>query len=222
MTASAFETSVACADGRKSRHQAAFWAGIVLLAALLPALAFGQRRATPRRNPPTRPVPPAAEEALKAVRDPRKLAELARGLAGEPDPDVRAAIVIALSSQPDEERRPALVEALADPSADVRAAAVGGLGRLGTDAAFDGIERRLLNDPNAGVKMAACFWLGRSRQERRVDALGVGLIDPDPNVRLEAAEALGFIGGGRAQDLLRGAVDDPDPRVRESARRHLP
>ncbi len=134
-----------------------------------------------------------------------------------------------------------LVRAASHPSADVRRSSLTALASTG-DPRVAGPLALALDDPDAGVRLAALRGLARSRVdagffESRVDEL---LRDADPNVRAEAASMTGerglgilatMIGSAQEQDavaalrvapakLLDRAIERvqaPAPRVRAAA-----
>lgn len=78
--------------------------------------------------------------------------------------------------------------------------------------------RRLLHDPDAGVRATALGALARCSALAHDDLAGaVG--DPDPAVRRRAAEVVAELtGGGAAVDVaIVGLLDDPDATVVETA-----
>jgi HEAT repeat protein len=81
-----------------------------------------------------------------------------------------------------------------------------------------------LRHPDAEVRTAAVWWLGRARERSRVPAIVHALADGDPAVRREAAVALGRL--GVSSDAVRAALyrtagADEDESARWAASRAL-
>ncbi|HEY7509281.1 MAG TPA: HEAT repeat domain-containing protein [Vicinamibacteria bacterium] len=120
--------------------------------------------------------------------------------------------------------RAAAVAMLADPSPTVRregASVLGGLGPAPADPAL----LALLRDPEAGVRQAAAYSLGRSfvEADRAVAerALSAALEDRSPLVREAAVFALAAVKGPLAERRLREALRDPSAAVRHTATERL-
>jgi hypothetical protein len=79
--------------------------------------------------------------------------------------------------------------------------------------------RDLLDDPDAGVKVAALSDLAAFQEEdpKDVPLFVQALSDPRPDVKIAAATVLGRYHDASAIDALVKALDDPSPRVREAA-----
>jgi len=104
----------------------------------------------------------------------------------------RRRAVLALSQSPAETAWPALEAALADPSDDVRHAAVVVIGRLNLDQAHDELLKpRILDSPDANLRWAAVTALGRMGETRDIIPLTRMLQDGDWLVRNEARKVLG-------------------------------
>jgi len=143
-------------------------------------------------------------------------------------PAVRSRALTALSSaRPDVAARwlPSVERMLGDPSADVRAAAVGALAAIrGEDAA--GFARPLIDDPDPRIAgTAAVVLAGSSKEQDREDA-EAALVRIAGDTRSEAAAArrdlaaaLGRLAHPGLRPLLIPLLYDPDRSVAEEALR---
>lgn len=77
--------------------------------------------------------------------------------------------------------------------------------------------RRLVSDPDAGVRRRAALAVGRVRLHEGITTLTPLLSDPDADVRASAAFSLGVIGHADAAAPLRAALADDAPMVRGRA-----
>lgn len=77
--------------------------------------------------------------------------------------------------------------------------------------------RRLVTDPDAGVRRRAALAVGRVHLHDGIAVLTPLLSDPDADVRASAAFAMGLIGHPDAADALRTALADTAPLVRGRA-----
>ncbi|SRR5579875_86054 len=104
---------------------------------------------------------------------------------------------------------------LQDPHADVRATALGALGRMGALGERD-LERGLA-DPDPGVRRRSAT-LAAKAPGARPEPLLEALADPEPGVAEAAAWALGELRETRAlSELSLMATSHPDPLCREAA-----
>ncbi|MEX2261896.1 MAG: PVC-type heme-binding CxxCH protein [Bryobacteraceae bacterium] len=109
---------------------------------------------------------------------------------------------------------PALRDLLASSkSAEVRAAAVFALGRIGARGAV----REALNDPDFVVQVAAARMIGLARDGAATGRLMELARRAHPAARRQAATALGQIGDARAAAALIAASGDPEDRFVEHA-----
>lgn len=165
-----------------------------------------------------------------ARQDPSRALPLLLGAAEYPDPFVRAHVArMAGRLAATEPRvRPLLRRLAADPSANVREAALSGITALpGPEA--DSILVAQLADPDPQlVRTAAQLLAGRSASPERTEALfraldfftsGRRATDRDP--RLAVLDRLGEVWDGTEADVQRldPWVSDPDPRVATAAAR---
>ena len=165
-----------------------------------------------------------------ARQDPSRALPLLLGAAEYPDPFVRAHVArMAGRLAATEPRvRPLLRRLAADPSANVREAALSGITALpGPEA--DSILVAQLADPDPQlVRTAAQLLAGRSASPERTEALfraldfftsGRRATDRDP--RLAVLDRLGEVWDGTESDVQRldPWVSDPDPRVATAAAR---
>jgi HEAT repeat protein len=104
---------------------------------------------------------------------------------------------------------------LTDEDARVRAQSVAVMGSIGGKKVTDALISVLQNDTDAGVRMAAAFWLGSKKSVTPIAALEKAMLeDGNDNVRVQAAQALKTIG---ARSSLRKASNDKDKRVKKLA-----
>ena len=108
-----------------------------------------------------------------------------------------------------------------DPDAEVRAAALTALGRLGDgDRESRHLFLAALKDPVAGVREAAASalsFVAEATDEAVIRALTVALGHQEIDVRKGAAFALGEIGGAAAAKVLWDATADPDFEIARAA-----
>ncbi|RMG45058.1 MAG: hypothetical protein D6718_08545 [Acidobacteria bacterium] len=117
----------------------------------------------------------------------------------------------------------ALAAFVDDPSPEVRALAINGLGQIGdasqiprlAEAAKDKDRRNLL------VRGEVAEALGDIGSPEGIPVLEELASDPEPSVRQKVAASLGRIGGTKAMELLQRLTRDPVPRVRNAARKAL-
>lgn len=138
-------------------------------------------------------------------------AETRRALTAQEWSERRRA-VLSLSSMEAEKAWPALEVALADPSDDVRHAAVVVIGRLDLHRAHDELLKpRILASPDANLRWAAVATLGRMGETRDIIPLTRMLQDGDWLVRNEArkvlAQAVGRLGEVTRAPQAHAAVD---------------
>ncbi|MBL8207254.1 MAG: HEAT repeat domain-containing protein, partial [Blastocatellia bacterium] len=115
----------------------------------------------------------------------------------------------------------AAVNALADASkqakdAEVRCAAVFGLGRIATPAALQFVRAKL-NDTDAQVRTAAARVAGMNKDREAVERLMQMAKQDELPVRSQAATSLGQIGETRAVTALLAAAADAEDRFVEHA-----
>lgn len=90
------------------------------------------------------------------------------------------------------------------------------LGRIGDGRAAKALIR-LLEDPDADVRIAAVQALGWIRPSRAVTALTRRAGEASPRLRRRIAQTLGMLGEARAYDTLVSMLGDPDHYTRENA-----
>ncbi len=105
---------------------------------------------------------------------------------------------------------------LEDVSAEVRARAALGLGRI-ADPQDAAALAGLLQDPVAEVRATAAFALGLLGEASASEALAGPLADPDAGVRARAAEAVVRLGAPGAAALLEPALRDENEEVASMA-----
>ena len=136
---------------------------------------------------------------------------------GTPDPGRRLRAVRALEALGARAAAPLLGASLGrEPEADVKAAILGALGRLGEPATAD-LAARALQDARPSVRVAALEALAAVSRGEAEGRLSASLRDPSPLVRRRAALLLGFAPGGRAEEALAGALADSDRGVARAA-----
>ena len=172
-------------------------AWFVLLVAAIVA-----RRRHARRRKRLRSAPPDAHE-LTSVLEP---VGRYRGLAS-----ARALAVLSSADHPNSQEF--LEHALTSEDAEIRRAAVAGLGHLGSthDWAVDGLITALTTGADAPARVAAQIDRLAPRPGTRLVAL---LSHPDATIRFWAVRLLAPYSGGLAEDRLIALLDDPEPSVR--------
>ena len=142
------------------------------------------------------------------------------------DPDVRAVAARALGSTGDAATDTAqLARALGDARAQVRRAAVLGLGALGGPLAITALVTAL-SDADTVVRERACAALGATalaalETRAATSALLATTRDAAPEVRAAALDALGVLADPRAASVAMVALDDDVIEVRLAALRTL-
>ncbi len=150
---------------------------------------------TAAQNDPAPERRARAAEALGEFMDRHALDILMAVAHNDSDPGVRSAAVRGLARLNDEGASPALAAALADPSPDVRKAALDVA--ISTRAFGDRTALLpLLGDADASIRAQAARLCGEFRVAAAEDTLSAMLAgDPAPSARKSAAWALGRIGG---------------------------
>ncbi len=128
----------------------------------------------------------------------------------------RAAAAHALATAGGVDAAPTLAKLLTDPDLEVRAAALGALGKLGQTAAPALLP--LLKDANSSTRALAARALARIQATTAIPALQALLHDPEPSVRLWVVSALGAMPNPELDDIVTG-LQDVDPSVRAEAER---
>ena len=127
---------------------------------------------------------------------------------------VRAQGAMALVEFAESKRlQPALVRALTDEHPDVREAAAGALGWVGTASASEALAD-LLDDPSSDARSAAASALSMIGGTAAESALRVAMDDPALRVRVIAIEALAVIDPERVLPQMVTAFEQAEPRVR--------
>ncbi|WP_432823559.1 HEAT repeat domain-containing protein [Trichloromonas sp.] len=147
------------------------------------------------------------------------LVEMLQGAAPETMTVAQNSLIALASAWPDE-----IVAALSplveDEDAEIRAAAIGVLGRIN----YKSIENFLdlaLKDESSMVRRAAVNALGSNPADEHLDVLMLALTDEDSEVRRGGAEALGTIKKPQSVDALALALFDEDLWVRATVIRSL-
>jgi RHS repeat-associated protein len=176
------------------------------------------------------------QEQLDALNDLRLAGPRARDARSEvstflshDDANMRRAAIWTLSAIGVGDARSAttLLGSLEDENAEVRAAAVRSLCRVGVVErdVMAGIEKAMLSDPSIAVRCGAAEALGFFRDDARsaVPGLRRMLQAKTKDERRLAARALGRIGGAAIEAIpdLRMIRDDPDPDVRDEVERAI-
>jgi beta-lactamase regulating signal transducer with metallopeptidase domain len=94
----------------------------------------------------------------------------------------------------------AIARKLSDPSADVRAEAVGALGDFKSLRQSEAVGRALLDDPSPEVRYRAAHSLGDMQEPSTRRVLETAIRDNDPSVRAKARWALGRV--AEAEEIL--------------------
>jgi HEAT repeat protein len=138
-------------------------------------------------------------------------------LAVEPYQDVRLAIVEALCAEPDPIVIERLMRLLQHESAEVRAAAALGLGKLRPPAALRSLMD-IVSDPHAAVRAAAIEAIGQYRITSALETVLLALSDDHEKVRLASVLALAGWNDPKAEEALRvEGLHDSDLWVRYRA-----
>jgi HEAT repeat protein/SMI1/KNR4 family protein SUKH-1 len=154
-----------------------------------------------------------------------------------------AASSIARLPSVSEVTKEALISVASDPNSEVRAAAIGALGRVSVAASVEALRkalddedddvrraavqalyeirpkgwdqdaRRALSDRNSEVVLRAVFLLSGEKLLRAEDCEPL-LSSKNSEMRSHGAYGLGQVGGPRARQLLESALSDPDSDVR--------
>jgi HEAT repeat protein len=133
------------------------------------------------------------------------------------DPGRRLRAVRALEALGARAASPLLAASLGrEAEADVKAAILGALGRLGEPGTAD-LAARALSDARPSVRVAALEALAAVSKAGAEARLSASLRDPSPLVRRRAALLLGFTHGGRAEEALATALSDQDRGVARAA-----
>jgi cellulose synthase operon protein C len=144
-----------------------------------------------------------------------ELVEPLRALASAKEPEVRGGALRALGRLGQAQDSATLIAACADEDAQVRQAAVIGLGAgfAATPAAAEQLIKSL-RDPAPMVRAQAARALGEGQAAGQRGALVALLEDATPVVRLEAARALGALGDGEAVGPLIRALEGSPREVK--------
>jgi HEAT repeat protein len=129
------------------------------------------------------------------------------------NPAVSAAAVESLVRH-GERAVPALIDALGAEEYEVRAAAIGALGRIGSRRATEPLVRILDDVPTA---VAVCGALARIGDPAAFEALLARAGHPETAVRLAVVGALNSIGHPEMPARIAGLFESSDPLMRESA-----
>jgi HEAT repeat protein len=154
-----------------------------------------------------------------------RLPELLEGLSST-DPALQDAAAFALGFSRHRSAIEPLASATSSPRPTLRALAVAALGMLGFREVPMDPFRRLLDDEDDRVRLAALFGLrhvaGPSCPTPVLEVLHARLSDPVMGIRNEAVLVLGRIGGAAALEMiLAKPVRDPEALVRQNAARAL-
>ena len=120
---------------------------------------------------------------------------LYRLLLTDPDSTVRAAAVSALARHGGPEDAAPVAAQLAEPDAFLRWEAAKALRRLPSESAVEPLLRVVLQDEDAGTRVAAAEALGRYPRRGVFEALRAALLDADYAVVSAAADALATLTG---------------------------
>ena len=104
-------------------------------------------------------------------------------------------------------------EGLSSAEAPVRVTSCFGIASVMASAEARAELERMLADPAAEVRAAACETLGRIEDGPAPEPLARATLDPAPSVRRAAVSALGSYDDRGSVSLLRSALDDPDRDV---------
>ncbi|MGA2618486.1 MAG: HEAT repeat domain-containing protein [Thermoguttaceae bacterium] len=141
---------------------------------------------------------PGVTPPCERIKSLEELAQKAPSLAPEEKERVAAELVEEIRKEEDPNVRSAIIRALL---------ALGG-------PTADRVLRQALNDPDSGVRLAACSVWGKRGGREAVGLLaGVLSSDIDKDIRMAAARALGHSHDLAAVPALGTALDDPDPAM---------
>jgi len=143
---------------------------------------------------------------------PSAAARVERDLAHE-EPEQRRRAAEAIAELPRPAARRLLDVALADPSADVRLAAVEVAVRIRAEHLGSRLSG-FLSDPDSRIRLSAAEALAAHPDAQTLVALGRASSDVDAGVRAAVARALGASLRAEAVVPLLGRLDDPVPEVR--------
>ncbi len=173
----------------------------------------------------------ALGNAQRGGADPSALAALQAQLDAAQTPEARATALTALGSTGSADVLAALTDALDAQDAEVRRAAVYGLGHQDSAEAVDLLRARLTQDESANVRVEAAHALGqKTPAELRglIEDLSQAVLhDEASDVRAEALRALAKLADGGHGDaaavaVLRGVAEaDPEDALRRAARRAI-
>jgi HEAT repeat protein len=138
----------------------------------------------------------------------------------DPSKKIRAAVARALSAYPIPAARAGLLQALHDPVADVRRAAIGGLGAWDDAEVVAALRDLLAGDPDFYTRLAAVQGMAGRPDANAAEALTHLLAaapGDDPMLLGMAAEALAGFGGALAREPLVALLDHPAPAIRQKA-----
>jgi HEAT repeat protein len=157
---------------------------------------------------------------LLALADPTVRPEELRGAIRDPDGEVRSAAVLALDPTADVDRA-ALLRLLGDE--DPRVACVASARALAVGEGAEAAERlrRLLDDPDDGIRAIATHALRHAPENAAVDLASARLDDPAPAVRAAALTVLAGVAPEWARPAAVAALRDPDAALRVAAGRAL-
>ena len=184
---------------RNLRHEPALQAGLRLLA---------HEHAAVRHE---------AVGLLGYLRQPETMADIARLVLSDPQPEVRRQAVAALVSGDPDAVGWTLIRAVADADWQVRAESSSVIGRLkiagGVSALIQATE-----DASWQVREKAVEALGQLGARKALPAIGRCAADEISNLRKAAVTAIGEIADAEGRRYLEPALRDSDPDVRKMAR----
>jgi HEAT repeat protein len=153
-------------------------------------------------------LPPLRPKLEAAIRD-----------VASKDPRSRGAAAEALGDAKDDDRsraRDALMTLASDTEADVRFAALAGLGRIGDGAALEAVLSRF-DDEHPMVREVAVIAAAQLRDARALPRIRRALHDAHAQVRFQAVISLVELEGEDARVALFPALADDDAHVRANA-----
>lgn len=170
--------------------------------------------------------PAVRAELLKALVERRSedVRDIVLGGAGDAEADLRALAAEAIAAcAPRADALAALQGMLKDPAANVRAAAVRQMGRVGSgEKAVLEAAAAALKDGDEQVRAAAVEVIGGAKRGAWIDAVGAMLADPSAVVRLAAIDAFVAEGDKKVVPHLLKGLEDADVSVRRRAVQGLP